>query len=67
MSEKSKVEELSEYEKDYLKRLASKGKIKSIQKDEPVISEEERNRKVEEAEKILKEASEQFEKAASKK
>ena len=64
MSEKSKVEELSEYEKDYLKRLASKGKIKSIQKDEPVISEEERNRKVEEAEKIQIESAQQIQESS---
>ena len=53
MSEKSKEEIRSEYEKDYLERLAKQGKIKSEQQTEPEISEEERTRKVEEAEKWI--------------
>ena len=64
---RSKVEELSEYEKDYLKRLASKEKIKSIQKEEPAISEEERTRKVEEAEKIQIESAHKIQEASAAK
>ena len=67
MSEKSKEEELSEYEKDYLKRLATKGKIKSMQREEPVISEEERTRKVVEAEKIQIESAHQIQEASAAK
>ena len=52
MSKRSKEKKLSEYEREYLERLAAKGKIKSMQKEEPTISEEERTRKVEEADKI---------------
>jgi hypothetical protein len=64
---RSKVEELSEYEKDYLKRLSAKGKIKSIQKEEPTISEEERTRKVEEAEQIQIESAQQIQEASAAK
>ena len=67
MSERSKIEELSEYEKDYLKRLSAKGKIKSIQKEEPTISEEERTRKVVEAEKIQIESAQQIQEASAAK
>ena len=63
MSERSKVVELLEYEKDYLKRLSAKGKMKSIQKEEPTISEEERTRKVAEAEKIQIESAQQIQEA----
>ena len=38
MSEKSKEEIRSEYEKDYLERLAKQGKIKSEQQTKPEIS-----------------------------
>ena len=67
MSRKSKEEELSEYEKDYLKRLTTKGKIRSIQKEESTISEEERTRKVEEAEKIQIESAQQIQEASAAK
>ena len=67
MSEKSKEEELSEYEKDYLKRLATKGKIKSMQKEVPAISEEERTRKLEDAEKIQIESAHQVQEASAAK
>ena len=67
MSERSKEQKLSEYERDYLKRLAAKGKIKSIQKEEPTISEEERTRKVVEAEKIQIESAQQIQEASAAK
>ena len=67
MNERSKVDELSEYEKDYLKRLSAKGKMKSIQKEEPAISEEERTRKVAEAEKIQIESAQQIQEASAAK
>jgi len=67
VSNRSKVEELSEYERDYLERLATKGKIKSIQIEEPVISEEERTRKVEKAEQIQIESAHQIQEASAAK
>ena len=67
MSNRSKVEELSEYERDYLERLATKDKIKSIQIEEPVISEEERTRKVEKAEQIQIESAHQIQEASAAK
>ena len=67
MSERSKEEKLSEYEKDYLKRLAAKGKIKSMQRNESVINEEERTRKVVEAEKIQIESAHQIQDASAAK
>ena len=67
MSERSKEEKLSEYEKDYLKRLAAKGKIKSMQRNESVINEEERTRKVVEAEKIQIESAHQIQEASAAK
>ena len=67
MSEKSKEEIRSEYEKDYLERLAKQGKIKSEQQTEPEISEEERTRKVEEAEKIQTESAVQVQEASAAK
>jgi hypothetical protein len=67
VSERSKVVELLEYERDYLERLATKGKIKSIQKEEPTISEEERTRKVVEAEKIQIESAHQIQEASAAK
>ena len=67
MSEKSKEEIRSEYEKDYLERLAKQGKIKSEQQTEPEISEEERTRKVEEAEKIQTESAVQIQEASAAK
>ena len=67
MSKRSKEEKLSEYERDYLERLSSKGKIKSMQKEEPTISEEERTRKVEEAEKIQIESAQQIQEASAAK
>ena len=67
MSKISKEEKLSEYERDYLERLATKGKIKSMQKEAPVISEEERTRKVEEAEQIQIESAQQIQEASAAK
>ena len=67
MSEKSKEEIRSEYEKDYLERLAKQGKIKSEQQTKPEISEEERTRKVEEAEKIQTESAVQVQEASAAK
>ena len=67
MTEKSKEELRSEYEKDYLERLANEGKIKSQQQVEPKISEEERTRKVEEAEKIQTESALQVQEASAAK
>ena len=67
MNERSKLDELSEYEKDYLKRLSAKGKIKSMQKEAPAISEEERTRKVVEAEKIQIESAQQIQEASAAK
>jgi hypothetical protein len=67
VSERSKEEKLSEYEKDYLKRLAAKGKIKSMQRNESVINEEERTRKVVEAEKIQIESAQQIQEASAAK
>ncbi len=67
VSEKSKEQMRSEYEKDYLERLASKGKIKSIQKNDSRMSEEERTRKVEEAEKIQIESAQQIQDASAAK
>ena len=67
MSERSKEEIRSEYEKDYLERLAKQGKIKSEQQTEPEISEEERTRKVEEAEKIQTESAVQIQEASAAK
>ena len=67
MSKRSKEKKLSEYEREYLERLAAKGKIKSIQKEEPTISEEERTRKVVEAEKIQIESAQQIQEASAAK
>ena len=67
MSEKSKEKIRSEYEKDYLERLAKQGKIKSGQKVEPTISEEERTIKVQEAEKIQTESAVQVQEASAAK
>ena len=67
MSEKSKEKIRSEYEKDYLERLAKQGKIKSGQKVEPTISEEERTRKVEKAEQIQIESAHQIQEASAAK
>ena len=67
MSEKSREEERSEYEKDYLERLAKQGKIKSEQLSEPEISEAERTRKVEEAAKIQTESAVQVQEASAAK
>jgi hypothetical protein len=67
VSGRPKAEELSEYEKDYLKRLATKGKIKSMQREELLISEEERTRKVEEAEKVQIESAMQVQRASAAK
>ena len=67
MSERSKKEKLSEYEKDYLERLDTKGKMKSMQREKPTISEEERTRKVEEAEKIQIVSAQQIQEASAAK
>ena len=67
MSKKSKEEKLSKYEKDYLERLAAKGKMKSMQREEPTISDEERTRKVQEAEKIQIESAHQIQEASAEK
>ncbi|MEC7711324.1 MAG: hypothetical protein VX587_03335 [Thermoproteota archaeon] len=65
--EKTKGEIRSEYEKEYLERLAKQGKIKSEQKMESTISEEERTRKVEEAERIQTESAVQIQEATAAK
>ena len=67
MSERSQEEIRSEYEKDYLERLAKQGKIKSEQRVEPTISEEERTRRVQEAEKIQTESAVQVQEASAAK
>jgi hypothetical protein len=67
VSKKSNKELRTEYEEDYLKRLAVKGKIKSMQTEESTISEEERTRKVEEAEKIQIESAHQIQEASAAK
>ena len=67
MSKRSKEEKLSEYERDYLERLSSKGKMKSMQSEKPTISEEERTRKVEEAEKIQIVSAQQIQEASAAK
>ena len=50
MSDKSREEIRSEYEKDYLERLAKKKEVELDQYEETPMSEEERTRKVEDAE-----------------
>ena len=67
MSKRSKEEKLSKYEKDYLERLAAKGKMKSIQREEPTISDEERTQKVQEAEKIQIKSAQQVQEASAAK
>ena len=67
MSKRSKEEKLSKYEKDYLERLAAKGKMKSMQREEPTISDEERTRKVQEAEKIQIKSAQQVQEASAAK
>ena len=67
MSQRSKEELRTVYEKDYLERLAAKGKIKPMQKEEATISEEERTRKVNEAEKIQIESAHQIQEASAAK
>ena len=67
MSKRSKEEKLSKYEKDYLERLANKGKIRPTQTEELTISEEERTRKVKEAEKIQIESAHQIQDASAAK
>ena len=67
MSERSKEEMLAEYEKDYLKRLAKQGKVEFLHEEEPVVSEEERTRKVEEAEKVQIESAMQIQRASAAK
>ena len=48
-------------------RLSTTGKIKSMQKEAPTISEEERTRKVVEAEKIQIESAQQIQEASAAK
>ena len=67
MSKRSKEEKLSKYEKDYLERLAAKGKMKSMQREEPTISDEERTRRVKEAEKIQIKSAHQIQEASAAK
>jgi hypothetical protein len=67
VSKRSKEEKLSKYEKDYLERLANKGKIRPTQTEELTISEEERTRKVNEAEKIQIESAHQIQDASAAK
>jgi hypothetical protein len=67
VSKRSKEEKLSKYEKDYLERLAAKGKMKSMQREEPTISDEERTRKVQEAEKIQIKSAHQIQDASAAK
>ena len=64
MSEKSKEEILAEYEKDYLERLSKKGEDS---KNVESISEEEREQKVEAAEKLQNESAAQIQAAQKKK
>ena len=64
MSEKSKEEILAEYEKDYLERLSKKGEDS---KDVESISEEERAKKIEAAEKLQNESAAQIQAAQKKK
>ena len=65
VSDKSKEKIRLEYEKDYLERLATKGKINSIKIEEHTISEEERIKKVKEAEKIQIESAQQIQNASA--
>jgi hypothetical protein len=67
VSQRSKEELRTEYEKDYLVRLSSKGKIRPIQTEESTISEEERTRRVNEAEKIQIESAHQIQEASAAK
>ncbi len=67
MNYKSKEEIRFEYERDYLERLSTKGKISSKKTEERTISEEERTRKVKEAEKIQIESAQQIQNASAKK
>ena len=67
MSKRSKEEKLSKYEKDYLERLANKGKIRPTQTEELTISEEERTRRVKEAEKIQIKSAHQIQDASAAK
>ena len=64
MSGKSREEILAEYEKDYLERLAKKGEDSQ---DVDSISEEERAKKVEAAEKLQNESAAQIQAAQKKK
>ena len=67
MSKRSKEELRTEYEKDYLERLANKGKIRPTQTEELTISEEERTRRVKEAEKIQIKSAHQIQDASAAK
>ena len=67
MSNRSSKEIRLEYERDYLERLATKGKIDSIKTKENTISEEERTRKVKEAEKIQIESAQQIQNSSAEK
>ena len=67
MTEKSKEVIRSEYEKEYLERLTKQGKIRSEIQIESTISEEERTRKVEEAERIQIESAVQVQEASAAK
>ena len=67
MSNRTKEEIRLEYETDYLERLAAKGKTDSIKIEENATSEEERRRKVKEAEKIQIESAQQIQEASAAK
>ena len=67
MTNRSNEELRLEYEIDYLERLATKGKIDSIKTEKNNISEEERTRKVKEAEKIQIESAQQIQNASAEK
>jgi len=67
VSQRSKEELRIVYEKDYLERLAAKGKMKPMQKEESTISEEERTRKIKEAEKVQIESAHQIQEASAAK
>jgi hypothetical protein len=67
VSKRSKEELRTEYEKDYLKRVANKGKIRPTQTEESTITEDERTRRVKEAEKIQIESAHQIQEASAEK
>ena len=67
MSGKSRQEVLSEYEKDYLKRVSKEREKQPDQYDEPLMSEEEREEKIKHAEKIQNESAAQVQASSAAK